>query len=61
MKMTRYVWLMLVCSLCSLAMVAQADIQGEVQLNNGAQQMYVHEKSVKRIAVGIRILWASQC
>jgi pilus assembly protein CpaC len=52
MKMTRYVWLMLVGSLCSLAMVAQADIQGEVKLNNGAQQMYVHEKSVKRIAVG---------
>lgn len=52
MKFTRYAWLMLVTCICSLAMAARADIQGEVQLNNGAQQMYVHEKSVKRIAVG---------
>lgn len=33
-------------------MATQADSEEEVQLNNGAQQMYVHEKSVKRIAVG---------
>lgn len=52
MKMTQYVWLILLTCICSLPMATQADSPEEVQLNNGAQQMYVHEKSIKRIAVG---------
>lgn len=52
MKLTQYMCLMMLTCICHLTSPAQAQDANEIQLVNGAQQVYVHEKSVKRIAVG---------
>ncbi len=52
MSNIKYVWLMLLACLCSLALVAQADDADEVNLVAGEQHIYVHAKPVKRVAVG---------
>ncbi len=42
----------LISCLCSIALFAQADDANQLILVTGKQQVYVHAKSVKRIAVG---------
>lgn len=52
MQTVKYAWSMLLSCLCSLALLAQAEEPSELSLVVGNQQVYVHAKAVKRIAVG---------
>jgi pilus assembly protein CpaC len=52
MSNIKYTWLVLFCSLCSLAMTAYAEDNNPLNLAVGDQQVYVHAKQVKRVAVG---------
>lgn len=52
MQTVKYAWSMLLSCLCSLALLAQAEEPSELSLVVGNQQVYVHAKAVKRIAIG---------
>jgi len=52
MQTMKYAWSMLLSCLCSLALLAQAEEPNELSLVVGTQQVYVHAKAVKRVAVG---------
>lgn len=47
-----YIWLVLFCCCCSLVLTAHAAETNHVSLTVGDQQVYVHGKQVKRVAVG---------
>jgi pilus assembly protein CpaC len=48
----KYVWLVLLTSILSLALPAQAEDMDTLNLVTGDQHVYVHAKAVKRVAVG---------
>lgn len=48
----KYIWLILLCSFCRLVLAAQVDEANSFSLTVGEQQVYVHGKQVKRVAVG---------
>lgn len=48
----KYIWLVLLCSFCRLVLAAQVDEANSFSLTVGEQQVYVHGKQVKRVAVG---------
>lgn len=48
----KYLGSMLFTCLCSLALTAQAENAAELNLGAGDQQVYVHARPVKRVAVG---------
>jgi len=52
MHTMKYAWSMLLSGLCSLALLAQAEEPSELSLVVGNQQVYVHARPVKRVAVG---------
>jgi pilus assembly protein CpaC len=52
MPTMKYVWSMLLTCLCSLTLYAQAEEADELGLVVGNQQVYVHTKPVKRVAIG---------
>lgn len=52
MSNMKYVWLMLLTCICSFALIAQAEDADTLNLVVGDQEVYVHAKPVKRIAVG---------
>jgi pilus assembly protein CpaC len=52
MQTMKYAWSLLLSCLCSLALLAQAEEPNELSLVVGTQQVYVHAKAVKRVAVG---------
>lgn len=52
MSNLKYIWLMLLTCISGFALVAQAEDANAVNLIIGGQHVYVHEKPVKRVAVG---------
>jgi pilus assembly protein CpaC len=52
MSNMKFVWLMLLTCMCSIAVVVQAKDADELSLSIGDQHIYVHPKPIKRVAVG---------
>jgi len=52
MSTMNYAWSILFSCLCSLALPAQAEEVDTLGLVAGNQQVYVHTKPVKRVAIG---------